>query len=399
MEGNWLVLVVLVLSTVTCSLGEDEFACHGKLLLSHVLCRYAAKSPASLLPSDCSKELFGVKPNEITQLGRDQAWEVGASLKDHFAGFLPDVYSSEDVKLRTSDEDFTHISLAAVMKGIFGPTAPAKELKVYYQHVPGYTQPLDIDLLLPMVRSPCPGFRAELDRITNSTEYQKFMHQMAYLEEFSRSVSGLSAIELYDNLESKAYHGLPLPDLCHKVFPALTSYVAGSLYFNVASTERLRRMYHGRYMQDVAGHMVKKIKGTLKPDRKVFVYGGHAANVLAHLAAMEVWDGQIPSYSACVNVELRLKHKNEYVVTVSYRNDTSQPARLLKLPKCSCVACPLDEFLQATDAEVLNMHECLGQPLPPTPPGVPPPGTRLLPLLPEFVIPVTNDLHSYPRCV
>lgn len=76
------------------------------------------------------------------------------------------------------------------------------------------------------------------------------------------------------------------------------------------------------FLHEIVEHMKKKRDGTLKPDVKLWVYSAHDTNVANLLHSLNVFNNQLPPYTAAVFLELRRSKNanNSYVVTVCHIN-------------------------------------------------------------------------------
>ncbi|XP_063222138.1 lysosomal acid phosphatase-like [Bacillus rossius redtenbacheri] len=381
---EWVLTAVLALSAASRCRAFDELAFLGRLQLVHAVFRNGARAPIVTYPEDnFTEDKWGTKWGHLTQLGREQQYDLGCYLRKRYADFLPLVYKDDDVLVRSCDSDRVLDSASLVMRGLYTPQlADGEFIHVFWQSVPVHTVPEEIDLLLPKFVSPCPAFQAELDKLNKSTEYQSFRNLMTYLDEFSKSISGLSALDLHDVLKCKQYHGVPLPGWSREVFPEpSSSNYDWHVFFSVGSTAPIRRMITGRLVEDILEHMDMKINGNSESCKKLYAYSAHDYNLVALLSALNVWEGKEPCFSSCVLIELRLNNYNEHVVTVSYKNSTSEPPQVLQVPGCRSIACPYHEFVAALSSEMYGESECYGMPEVPQHPTFPHPNIRFGPSL------------------
>ncbi|CAG2060334.1 unnamed protein product, partial [Timema podura] len=141
-------------------------------------------------------------------------------------------------------------------------------------------------------------------------------------------------------------HGLTIPDWTSEVFPEpLSSYASFEMFSSLAGTKELERILTGKFFEELSTNLQAKVNSTLSPDRSLFMYSAHDTNLLNLLHTLRVWNGKIPPFASSILFELRLNSLNQYVVTVSYRNSSSEAPHLLNLTGCSSPACPIDEFI------------------------------------------------------
>ncbi|KAJ8883247.1 hypothetical protein PR048_015088 [Dryococelus australis] len=120
--------------------------------------------------------------------------------------------------------------------------------------------------------------------------------------------------------------------------------------------------------------MQHKVKGTLDPDRLLYIYSAHDQTITNLLQALNVFNGILVPYASAVLVELRELHGSYYTTVgpvienrvfsrckwclllarmmdmllffrqVFYKNSTMADSYLLQIPGCECL-CPLDQFM------------------------------------------------------
>lgn len=111
--------------------------------------------------------------------------------------------------------------------------------------------------------------------------------------------------------------GLKLPEWTVDYFPEkMIDLSKLSLSLNVYN-ETLRKMKSGPLVSKIAKAMKEKFEGKLKPnERKMFMYVGHDSTIVALLAGLNLWKGEIPGYSNMVMIELH-EDKNGWNVQVT----------------------------------------------------------------------------------
>lgn len=75
--------------------------------------------------------------------------------------------------------------------------------------------------------------------------------------------------------------------------------------------------FSGSLLGEMVKNMLKKSKGTLSPDRKLFLYSGHESTIANLLMSLGLFNKKYPLYTAALCIELRLNSKKEHIVTVS----------------------------------------------------------------------------------
>lgn len=116
------------------------------------------------------------------------------------------------------------------------------------------------------------------------------------------------------------------------------------MYHIYEPSKRLNlQMCVGPLFHTLLTNIEDKIQGTMaKPDRKLFLYSVHDTTLMPCLMALGVFDMKWPPYAADITLELyQHRQTNQPYVKVSYIGQDQ------KIPGCSDVYCPLQEFKEA----------------------------------------------------
>jgi lysosomal acid phosphatase len=85
----------------------------------------------------------------LQQIGKYQHYELGQWLRQRYNEFLPEVYSREDIYVRSTDVDRTLMSAASNLAGLYPPEGDQKWNKnVDWQPIPIHTVPEKMDEVL-----------------------------------------------------------------------------------------------------------------------------------------------------------------------------------------------------------------------------------------------------------
>ena len=156
----------------------------------------------------------------------------------------------------------------------------------------------------------------------------------------------LSVKQLYDTLFIESLYNKTLPEWTKSVYPdKLMPIVVKSFTIN-AYNKILQRLKSGTLLGEMIDHMEKKSKNALVPDRKVWMYSAHDETIANLLMTLNVFEPHCPPYTATILIELRVNLKDQYFVTISYKNTSEEP-QLLTLPGCITM-CPLNQFIALT---------------------------------------------------
>ena len=133
----------------------------GALKFVHVIFRHGDRTPISHYPTDpfSARSEWPVGPGQLSSEGKRQHFLLGQRLRQTYGGgrLLGEVYSEEEVEVRSTDVDRTLMSAQANLAGLFPPAGYLEwnpELK--WQPVPVHTVDQARDSLLSSTHSLCP---------------------------------------------------------------------------------------------------------------------------------------------------------------------------------------------------------------------------------------------------
>ncbi|XP_015610426.1 prostatic acid phosphatase [Cephus cinctus] len=345
-------LVHLCILTLSCSFAQDIDL--GTVIFANVLFRHGDRTPLNPYPTDPYKNesLWPVPFGQLTNLGRHRHLLLGRWLRNRYEHLLPDTYSLYDIYVRSTDVDRTLMSAEANLAGLY----PPKDKQIWdndikWMPIPIHTIPEKQDNLL-AAKKYCPKYDYEIEKLKNSPEIQRINKEneklYIYLTEHSgKKIDSLESIEyLYDTLSIENIFNLTLPKWTTPVFPYKMQKLASMDFKLPAYNKILQRLKSGLLLGEMINHMVKKQEGALYPDRKLWIYSAHDTTVANLLMTLGVFDEHCPPYTATVLMELRVNTKEQYFVTISYKNSSAEPT-LLTIPGCLAL-CPLHQFVKLT---------------------------------------------------
>lgn len=334
------------------SLPEDQ-ANLGSLVFVSALYRHGDRTPVTSYPTDPYNNLsyWPVGWGQLTNIGKCQHYELGQWLRQRYSEFLTEVYSREDIYVRSTDVDRTLMSAASNLAGLYPPKGDQEwNRKIDWQPIPIHTVPEKMDEILAGKRS-CAQYDAELLRVKTSPEVRRYNEEHADLYRYTSEHSGnkihdAESLEfLYNTLFIEQLYNFTLPNWTKKVFPEQMMSVASYSFTIPANTKILQRLKIGPLVGQVMRHMMEKRDGIMKPDYKLTVYSAHDTTVANFLMALGVFDPQSPPYRSLVLVELWKNDQGEFQVRVLYRNSTKHEPYNLAIPGCAAV-CPLEKFAE-----------------------------------------------------
>lgn len=166
---------------------------------------------------------------------------------------------------------------------------------------------------------------------------------------------------LYSTLRAEAELGLELPGWAAAYYPdRLLPLTERSYMYNV-HTDELKKLKGGPFVRKMLHEWQQRSAGKLQPaDRKMFLYTGHDSTVVNVLAALDVWQQQLPVYGIMAIFELLEDERtHEWGVQIYLRSSANGGAVPLTIPGCEHF-CPLAQLEQLTQklVQVDARKEC-----------------------------------------
>jgi len=340
---------ILVISTNTV---EQDLA---GLKLVHLLYRHGDRTPISPYPTDPYRDQssWPVGFGQLTSRGMRQQFELGQWIRQRYDGFVSGNYSNEEILVRSTDVDRTLMSAQSNLAGMYPPHGYWQwNTDLAWQPIPVHTLPQEEDYLLSS-HATCPRF----DQLVEEVKVGKFMRDL-YIDnremfEYISNNAGINITDIvqldyiYDTLLIEDIYGMDLPVWTKKVFPGGKFKELRDLSFTVDTySQELKRLKGGPFIKEMIQHFDSVVDKTLfPPNRKVFMYSGHDTTVSSILNTLGVFNTIAPPYASMVIVELF--EREEFLVQVSYRNETTPLPHLLTIPGCATL-CPLSQFKDLT---------------------------------------------------
>lgn len=350
-KANCCFLGLLALFTVGFTLGRD--ADLGRIVFANIVYRHGDRTPIRPYSNDPynNETLWPVPYGQLTNIGKRQHLLLGQWLRKRYSHLLSNLYTPYDIYIRSTDCDRTLMSAEANLAGLYPPEGSEIWSNIKWMPIPIHTAPENEDHVL-AAKKYCPRYNTELDKVLSSPEIKKINKNneklYAYLTEKSGDkISSLKTLEyLYNTLFIENLYNMTLPEWTKTVFPDKLKPLASKSFTIPAYNKILQRLKSGPLLKDMIDHMEKKANNALVPNRKLWVYSAHDETIANLLMTLNLFEPHPPPYAAMILIELRTNAKQQYFVTVSYKNSSSEPM-LLTLPDCITL-CPLNQFVALT---------------------------------------------------
>ncbi|XP_014092609.2 prostatic acid phosphatase isoform X2 [Bactrocera oleae] len=326
-------------------------ALKGKLIFSHVLFRHGDRTPIEPYPTDPwkNREYWPVGWGELTNTGKYQHYQLGKWLRQRYNTLLNETYSENEIYVRSTDVDRTLASALSNLAGLYPPIGDEIWNKdIAWQPIPVHSKPERDDKEL-AGKVPCAAYDYARSALLNSITFQELNQRYQYLFDYltkysGRKVDTLEAIQRMNNtFFIETLYNRTLPEWTKKVYPSADmTYIADFAFSINTYTRRMARLKAGPLIKEMLQRFGEKARGSLKPDRAVWIYSAHDTTVANVLNTLKLYDMKSPGYTACLLFELRIDEHNQPFVSIFYKNTSAEPT-LLNIPDCG-VSCPLEQM-------------------------------------------------------
>ncbi|XP_017042311.1 venom acid phosphatase Acph-1 [Drosophila ficusphila] len=345
------------------------------LKLVHVLFRHGPRTPVSTYPKDpfINETYAPYGWGALTNGAKVELYKIGKQLRQRYKDFLPSYYQPDMIRAQSSESPRTLMSMQMVLAGLFPPENTPMEwnLMLNWQPIPIVMEPEATDVRLRM-KAPCPRYDEAVLEVINLPEVQQLHSESADLLQELTNLTGLNVTHAHDvtnvfiTLQTEQTYGLELPSWTKGYYPEKMLPLAAKSYVYDAYTTEMRKMKGGFFVELLLRQMQDKISGKLQPkDRRMFLSCGHDWTITNVLSALDVWEAQMPRFSALIAFEL---HQNpetgEYFLEVFFQNDPEKEPQQLQIPGCE-KQCPIEKLLELTkdiipDAPYAELCEAKG---------------------------------------
>ncbi|KAA0715693.1 Lysophosphatidic acid phosphatase type 6 [Triplophysa tibetana] len=283
----------------------------------------------------------GTYPGQLTTLGMQQLYDLGVRLRKRYiedVPFLTSSFSPKEVYIRSTNIVRTIESAKCLVAGLFQQEQAGV--------VPIHTDKAENEVLYPNYfgckllkllsgprwteSSTLPDIAADLRSIQSALGVDPHQH--------------LDFIHIRDDMVARETHGLPVPAALENWRNTVEKRAVDMMcYIYEPSNRQIVQMCVGPFFNILLTNIEDKVQGTTSnADRKLFLYSVHDTTLMPCLMALGVFDMTWPPYAADITLELHQhRQTKQHYVKVSYIGQDQ------KIPGCSDVYCPLNEFKEA----------------------------------------------------
>lgn len=155
---------------------------------------------------------------------------------------------------------------------------------------------------------------------------------------------------VFISLQSQQAYGLKLPEWTREYYPEKMRPLAAQSYSYDAYTTEMRKIKGGFFLDTLYKQLQSKVDDKLTPtSRKMYIDCAHDWTISNVLNALDVWQTQMPRFSALIAFELRRHSETgEYFVEIYLQNHPDKEPKLLQVPGCG-KQCPVAKLLELTN--------------------------------------------------
>lgn len=324
----------------------------GDLKFVSVVYRHGDRSPNHIYPtnpySSSIWKKFVNKTGQLTNLGKNQSYQLGKYIRNRYQDFIPIEYNEDDIHVLSSHFSRTLMTAYCVLAGLYEPKGNDVWLEnMNWQPIPVHIVPKNVDNLMAK-RVPCPKYEQLLDNqvlveLSETVDkYKDIIKELLPYTGYSMPNRTIQILEtgskVYDCLFVEEAKGLTLPEWTKKFYPQpllnLTRFRFAVRSYN-APVKRLRC---GPLVKDIIHQLDKVKQGTSK--LKMWHYSAHDSTIVDLLQCLSVYDGELVPYSSIIFFEL-YEAENDFEVSIYYKKNDE--VKELVIPGCKS-RCPLDMF-------------------------------------------------------
>ncbi|XP_055307525.1 prostatic acid phosphatase-like isoform X2 [Sitodiplosis mosellana] len=282
-----------------------------KLIIASVIFRHGDRNPTRTFPTDPNRDVSWPEGRSaLTQIGVEQAYELGAYLRRRYASLLGDGPHSDDI--------------------VYVQISKEEDYILYHG-------------------KKCQRYERAFDEYLESPEFTALMARHKKMFRQLQKRSGMEINTFHD--AKRLYNVLWIEKLQNKTLPAWGiealenddfKRVVGQTYQLKTNTTLLARLHSGFFIREILESLQQKINGTLSPDRSLFLYSASGNTIAKVLNALGLFDVRAPPYASSLHFEV-YSSNDEYHMQIIYRNTDDENPCPLEIPSCGA-KCSLEQF-------------------------------------------------------
>ncbi|VDO24591.1 unnamed protein product [Onchocerca flexuosa] len=390
------------------------------LIYVQAIWRHGDRAPHQLpYPTDLNDQSFWPRGwSQLTNIGMKQLYDLGFFFRKRYNAYVGE-FTPANVRIVTSRSDRAIVSAQAMLRGLFPAENPLTQwLKgEQWQPIPFHTESIERNapvgiltdysvyllflyqyfkyhtllfisfLICKLQKLLTSIFQLLHPTLHRCSHYDKLvknetavivdamMSKYAEVAQFLANVTGIGEglnfgrIAALFDIQREIEHQLPQPAWVYQKWPQLknmstidiiTEFKRVSQISKYDTLEKAR-FKGGLLLGDMLHRFQNVSDGIGVEARKMFLYSAHDATILSLQHALNVGNGLLVPYSACLIMELYRAEGNKTVVKILYKNETENAdAYELFVPGCS-VPCTLDQLIRLSAPVILNKLDDLNE--------------------------------------
>ncbi|OZC10166.1 histidine acid phosphatase [Onchocerca flexuosa] len=341
------------------------------LIYVQAIWRHGDRAPHQLpYPTDLNDQSFWPRGwSQLTNIGMKQLYDLGFFFRKRYNAYVGE-FTPANVRIVTSRSDRAIVSAQAMLRGLFPAENPLTQwLKgEQWQPIPFHTESIERNapLLHPTLYR-CSHYD-KLVKNETAVIVDAMMSKYVEVAQFLANVTGIGEglnfgriAALFDIQREPAWVYQKWPQLKNmSTIDIITEFKRVSQISKYDTLEKAR-FKGGLLLGDMLHRFQNVSDGIGVEARKMFLYSAHDATILSLQHALNVGNGLLVPYSACLIMELYRAEGNKTVVKILYKNETENAdAYELFVPGCS-VPCTLDQLIRLSAPVILNKLDDLNE--------------------------------------
>jgi len=347
MQCVWLVSFLGICTTIVLvqSSEQDQHSKNSDLVFVFKITRHGARTPASFYPGDPNNNYWTDELGELTNVGKNQLYEMGKLARSQYKTFLSELYKPEEINVQSTQMDRTIMSAACFAASLYRPIgSQVWNNHLDWQPVPVYILNYDVNNIIagaiPSVFENCPAGLQD-DQFYNKHKKTIQAIQKASGIQYSSCLDS-TFFGLLDTLVTERFYNLTAPYGLGKIFNDVNNLKNAFMVAEFAAPV-MRYALNAPLINDIVTSLEQKSNKT--NPAKAYTYFMHDANVLAFLAATTDWHQTSPLFASSITIEMfNTKGTNDYNVKIYYTETPSATRQLQFITGCGNI-CPLPTFL------------------------------------------------------
>ncbi|VDN91125.1 unnamed protein product [Brugia pahangi] len=348
------------------------------LIYVQAIWRHGDRAPHHLpYPRDLNDESSWPRGwSQLTNMGIKQLYELGLFLRKRYNGYIKE-FNPADIRILTSRSDRAIVSAQAMLRGFFPVDNIAMQwLKdELWQPISFHSE--SIERNAPLLHSTLHACSHYNQLMKNETaviademmeKYADVVHLLANVTGIGEELNFDRAAALID-IQREILHQLPQPEWVYQKWPQFQNMSTIDIItefkrinqISKYNTFEKAKFKGGLLLGDILHRFHNVSVGTKVEARKMFLYSAHDSTLLSLQHALNISNGLLVPYSACLIMELYKTEKNETTLKILYKNETENAnAYELFVPNCS-IPCKLNQLIKLSAPTILDSVDDLNK--------------------------------------